>query len=108
MSDTGARSPSPAADEAVAPAPTERVAEISVNVRNLPHGADSAALREHFSKCSNADCITDTYVPHRDGRNAAFGFVKFPDVAAAEVAIAEMNDSDMGGNVLHVQMALEF
>ncbi len=73
-------------------------------VGNLSWGTDDDGLRtvfESFGEVTEAKVITD-----RDtGRSRGFGFVTFEDAGAADVAIDEMNGSQLEGRRLNVNEA---
>lgn len=73
-------------------------------VSNLQWGIDSEALREAFSQYGNvvkAQVVTD-----RDtGRSRGFGFVEFDSQAEAEDAIRGMNERELKGRPIRVEMA---
>lgn len=73
-------------------------------VGGLPYSADEAKLRELFEPFGalvSVNVITD-----RDtGQSKGFGFVEFEDHDAADEAIAQVNDKDMDGRKLTVNVA---
>lgn len=72
-------------------------------VGNLPYSADDAMLTQHFAAHSPASA---TVIKDRDsGRSRGFGFVKFDDDAAADAAVAELNEKELDGRPLVVREA---
>lgn len=73
-------------------------------VSNLQWGIDSDALREAFAQFGNvvkAQVVTD-----RDtGRSRGFGFVEFDSQVEAEDAIRGMNERELKGRAIRVEMA---
>jgi len=73
-------------------------------VGNLPYSVDKDALLELFSSFGDvvdAVVITDKYTK----RSKGFGFVEFADEKAAEKAVAEMNEKEVDGRKLVVNVA---
>lgn len=73
-------------------------------VGNLPYTVDKDALLELFSAfgdITDAVVISDKYTK----RSKGFGFVEFADEKAAEKAIAEMNEKEVEGRKLVVNVA---
>lgn len=73
-------------------------------VGNLSWGIDNAGLEEAFAQFGAIDeavVITD----RATGRSKGFGFVTFSDDAAADAAVAEMNEKDLDGRPLTVNEA---
>ena len=73
-------------------------------VGNLPYSIDKDALIELFSvfgDIADAVVISDKYTK----RSKGFGFVEFADEKAAEKAIAEMNEKEVEGRKLVVNVA---
>jgi len=73
-------------------------------VGSLSWNTDDHGLREAFAafgEVSEAKVITD-----RDsGRSRGFGFVTFDDDEAADKAIAALNDSELDGRTIRVDVA---
>ncbi len=73
-------------------------------VGSLSWNTDDNGLQEAFSvfgEISEAKVITD-----RDsGRSRGFGFVTFEDDEAADKAIAALNDTDLDGRTIRVNVA---
>jgi|SRR3990172_3052721 len=77
---------------------------MKVYVGNLPWSVDNSKLESMFSEfgeVAEASVIIDKF----SGRSKGFGFVTFNDDAAAQKAIAEMNDKDIEGRKLKVNEA---
>lgn len=73
-------------------------------VGNLPYTIDKDALMELFAAfgdITDAVVITDKYTK----RSKGFGFVEFADEAAAKKAVAEMNEKEVEGRKLVVNVA---
>ncbi|MFC1727343.1 RNA recognition motif domain-containing protein [Patescibacteria group bacterium] len=73
-------------------------------VGGLPFAVTSSQLEEIFSKfgkVTSCDVITDKY----SGQSKGFGFVEFDDDKAADEAIAKLNDTDMEGRKIAVNVA---
>jgi len=78
--------------------------ESKVYVGNLPFSVGFEKLKELFSSFGEiveATVIADKY----SGRSKGFGFVTFADKASAEKAIAEMNEKEVEGRKLTVNIA---
>lgn len=77
---------------------------MNIFVASLPFNADDQDLREIFEpygEVASAKVIFD-----RDrNRSKGFGFVEMTDEAAANTAIAELNDSTYGGRNIVVKVA---
>ncbi|MDP1710724.1 MAG: RNA-binding protein [candidate division WWE3 bacterium] len=73
-------------------------------VGGLPYGVDNAKLEEMFSaigKVSSATVITD-----RDtGQSKGFGFVEFEKDENADEAITKLNDTEVEGKKIVVNVA---
>ena len=77
---------------------------MKVYVGNLPFSVDLDKLKELFSsygEIEEAVVISDKF----SGRSKGFGFVTFKDDAAAQKAIAEMNEKEIEGRNLKVNEA---
>jgi len=73
-------------------------------VGNLPYSIDDAKLQELFATSGEvveAKVIIDKF----SGRSKGFGFVTMKDDAAAEKAVQEMNDKDVEGRKIKVNVA---
>lgn len=73
-------------------------------VGNLPYSTTSEDLQKMFAEFGNvasANVISDRY----SGRSKGFGFVEFDDDAAADAAVAALNNKDIGGRPLRVSEA---
>jgi len=75
-------------------------------VGNLPFSTTSRDLETLFSAhgdVTDAQVITD----RETGRSRGFGFVEMGSDEAAQQAIAELNDSDISGRRIRVNVARE-
>lgn len=75
-------------------------------VGGLPWATDDDSLAKEFSRFGTvreAKVITD----RETGRSRGFGFVSFDDSAAADQAIREMDQSQLGGRTINVNEAQE-
>ena len=73
-------------------------------VGSLPWAVDNQKLHDLFSEfgeITQASVVMDKMT----GRSRGFGFVEFADDAAADAAIAKMNDADVEGRKLVVNEA---
>jgi RNA recognition motif-containing protein len=73
-------------------------------VGNLPYSVNDEQLKEMFSaagEVTEAVVITDKF----SGRSKGFGFVTMVDDATADKAIKEMNEKDLEGRKLVVNVA---
>jgi cold-inducible RNA-binding protein len=73
-------------------------------VGNLPYSFNDDSLKDMFSSYGNivsASVIFDKM----SGRSKGFGFVELEDDAAAQKAIAELNNKDVEGRNLVVSIA---
>ena len=73
-------------------------------VGGLPFSVDSAQLEEMFAKHGkvvSATVITDKY----SGRSKGFGFVEMEDDKEADEAIKTLDQSEMGGRTIAVNVA---
>lgn len=79
---------------------------MKIFVGGIPFRLDDAGLKEAFAaygEVSSAKVITDKFT----GRSRGFGFVEMPDDEAAKKAIAELNNSDLQGRNIVVNVAEE-
>jgi len=73
-------------------------------VGNLPWSMSSHSLQELFSQYGEiAECIIIS--DRATGRSKGFGFVTFKDKESASKAIAEMNEKEVDGRKLVVNVA---
>ena len=73
-------------------------------VAGLPYEVKDDQLQEYFAKVgqvTSAKVISDRY----SGRSKGFGFVEMATADEAQKAIAELNDTDMGGRKIIVKEA---
>jgi RNA recognition motif-containing protein len=75
-------------------------------VGNLPFTTTSSELEGLFS--SYGEVVDARVITDRDtGRSRGFGFVEMASEEAAQQAISELNDSDMSGRRISVNVARE-
>ena len=75
-----------------------------IYVGGLPYSADESQLTQIFSsygEITSTKVITD----RETGRSKGFGFVEMSDDDAAKKAIAELNEAELGGRTLTVNVA---
>ncbi len=78
--------------------------DVKLYVGNLPYSATEAELRELFERAGTV--VSVKIMTDRDtGRSRGFAFVEMGSQAEAEEAISLLNDSDMGGRSLKVNIA---
>ncbi|KAF8609294.1 hypothetical protein BDV93DRAFT_601981 [Ceratobasidium sp. AG-I] len=70
---------------------------------NLAYATTDEGLQTFFSAFT--DDIVSSEVIHRGSRPAGYGFVSFRTLEAAEKAVAELNDKDLDGRPIIVQLA---
>jgi len=73
-------------------------------VGNLPYSLNDESLKKLFEEAGEvveAKVIADKF----SGRSKGFGFVTMKDDKAAEEAIAKMNDKDVDGRKIKVNVA---
>ncbi len=73
-------------------------------VGNLPYGVDDESFKELFAgsgEVADAKVITDKY----SGRSRGFGFVTMADEAGVKKAIDEMNNREVEGRALVVNIS---
>jgi len=77
---------------------------MNIYVSNLSHNTDVDSLQQLFAEygeVTSAKIITD-----RDtGRSRGFGFVEMSDDAEGQRAIDELNETDLEGNTINVNIA---
>jgi len=77
-----------------------------VFVGNLSWNTNNDSLRSRFSEFGQVtDCIVMT--DRESGRSRGFGFVTFSSPEEAEAAVAALNDQDLDGRNVRVNMANE-
>lgn len=77
---------------------------MNIYVSHLNFSTTSESLQELFAaygEVTSANIITD----RETGRSRGFGFVEMSDDAAAEKAIAELNETDFEGKTINVSVA---
>ena len=73
-------------------------------VGGLPYQTDDDQLQQIFS--SYGDIASAKVITDRDsGRSKGFGFVEMADDAAAQKAIAELHEAELGGRTITVNEA---
>ncbi len=75
-------------------------------ITGLPYDVSDQELKElfeEFGTVNSAKVILD----RETGKSRGFGFVEMPDNAAAEKAMKELSDSELGGRRLTVKVAEE-
>ncbi|HYM20550.1 MAG TPA: RNA-binding protein [Candidatus Kapabacteria bacterium] len=75
-----------------------------IYVGGLPYDTDDSQLSQIFAsygEISSSRVITD----RETGRSKGFGFVEMTDDAAAKKAIEELNEAQLGGRTLTVNVA---
>ena len=73
-------------------------------VGGIPYSITSAQLEEifaKFGKINSCDVITDRY----SGQSKGFAFVEMEDDKAADEAIAKLNDTELEGRKIAVNVA---
>lgn len=79
---------------------------MNIFVGSLPFRLDEAELKELFEpygEVASARIITDKF----SGRSRGFGFVEMPDDVAAQKAIDELNNAEVGGRAIVVNKSEE-
>jgi RNA recognition motif-containing protein len=77
---------------------------MNIYVSNLSFNVQDEDLREFFTEygeVSSAKVITDKFT----GKSRGFGFVEMPDDAAAQKAIAELDNGTVEGRTIRVMEA---
>ncbi|CAE6521159.1 unnamed protein product [Rhizoctonia solani] len=92
----------PAGENKDAPASPEETGH-KVFAGNLAYATTKEGLKEFFSAFS--DDIVSADVIHRGPRPAGYGFVTFKTLEAAEGAISDLNDKELDGRPIIVQLA---
>ena len=73
-------------------------------VGSLPWAVDNQKLQDLFSQFGNV-VSASVVMDKMTGRSRGFGFVEFEDDAAADEAIAKMNNADVDGRKIVVNEA---
>ncbi len=79
---------------------------MNIYVGNLNYTLSEDELREifeEFGEVSSAKIITDKYT----GKSKGFGFIEMPNDAEANEAIEYLNDRDINGRNMKVNLARE-
>ena len=77
---------------------------VNIYVGNLPYKITEDSLRDMFEQhgeVSSVKIITD----RETGRSKGFGFIEMPDDAAAENAIQQLNEAEVQGRNIRVNVA---
>ncbi|MDR2065192.1 MAG: RNA-binding protein [Prevotellaceae bacterium] len=77
---------------------------MNIYISNLNYGTSDADLRklfEEYGEVSSAKVIIDKY----SGKSKGFGFVEMPNDEEAKNAINELNDMEVNGKTLVVNIA---
>jgi len=80
------------------------MAAVKLYVGNLPWSATSDQLQQMFAQAGvvvSAQVVTDKFT----GRSRGFAFVEMADDAAAQAAIAQLNNTAMDGRNIVVNIA---
>jgi RNA recognition motif-containing protein len=78
--------------------------DVKLYVGNLPYSATEAELRELFEKAGTVASVS-IMTDRNTGRSRGFAFVEMSSQAEAEEAIKLLNDADMNGRALKVNIA---
>lgn len=73
-------------------------------VGGLPWAVDDAELQEVFApygEVTSARVVTDKFT----GKSRGFGFVEYATDEQAQAAIDALNESELGGRTIHVNVA---
>jgi nucleolin len=73
-----------------------------IYIGNLSVSVSKDYLEKEFSRFGE---VTDCLLPLRNGKPKGFAFVTYSQPKNAVVAIAEMNEKDIDGRVIHVELA---
>lgn len=92
----------PAGDNNGTPASPEETGH-KVFAGNLAYATTDEGLKTFFNAFAND--IVSSEVIHRGPRPAGYGFVTFKTLAAAEKAVADLNDKELDGRPIIVQLA---
>ncbi len=79
---------------------------VSIYVGNLPYSTKEEALQEIFSEHGEVvkvQIITDKL----SGKSKGFAFIEMADEAAAEAAIKDLNNGELDGRQIKVNLAKE-
>lgn len=79
---------------------------MNIFVGSLPFQTEESELKalfESYGEVASARIITDKF----SGRSRGFGFVEMPDDEAAKKAIEELNNSELGGRTIVVNVSEE-
>ncbi len=77
---------------------------MNIYVSNLSYNTDSEGLQQVFAEygeVTSANVITD----RETGRSRGFGFVEMPNDSEAENAIKELNEAELDGKTISVNVA---
>ena len=77
---------------------------MNIYVGNMSYDATEENIREAFSQYGEVSSVN--IIMDRDtGRPRGFGFVEMPDDEAAQKAIAELNNKEIAGRAITVNVA---
>lgn len=77
---------------------------MNIYISNLSYGVSDADLQSVFS--AYGEVSSASVVKFKDtGRSRGFGFVEMPDETAANKAIEELNQSELEGRTISVNVA---
>jgi RNA recognition motif-containing protein len=77
---------------------------MNIYISNLSYNTDAGSLQELFEEygeVTSATVITD----RETGRSRGFGFVEMPNVAEGQQAIDELNETELDGKTIQVNVA---
>lgn len=78
--------------------------DVKLYVGNLPYSATDAELRELFEQAGTVTSV-NIMKDRNTGRSRGFAFVEMSSQAEAEEAIKLLNDTEMNGRALKVNIA---
>lgn len=77
----------------------------NIYVGNLSYRTHESELRELFAQYGEVARVSIIKDREHHNRSKGFGFVEMNDASAAQKAIAELNDKEVGGRKLRVNEA---
>lgn len=77
----------------------------NIYVGNLSYRTDENELRELFAQYGEVSRVSIVKDREHNNRSKGFGFVEMEDAQAAQKAIVELNDKEVGGRKLRVNEA---
>ena len=81
-----------------------RVLVMNIYVGNLSYGMSEDELRDAFGAFGEVSSVK-ILMDRETGRSRGFGFLKMPNKAEAETAIAQLNGKEVGGRALRINEA---